>query len=155
MFDPSAPHIIILLVVVLLLFGSTRLPGAAQALGKSMHIFKKSVKGLDDDKQPDNPGSQATYVPPPPPAQLPSPPGQSQQAQIDALQRQLSDLQRQSASGEAQQSNPASAGQPDNRPAWGAGQHVRGLQSDDARRLGERTRLGVQPKRHGGDRLRR
>ena len=115
MFDPSAPHIIILLVVVLLLFGSTRLPGAAQALGKSMHIFKKSVKGLDEDKQPDNPGSQATFVPPP--AQLPSPPpSQSQQAQIDALQRQLSDLQRQSAGNDAQQGNSATAGQPDTRP---------------------------------------
>jgi sec-independent protein translocase protein TatA len=116
MFDPSAPHIIILLVVVLLLFGSTRLPGAAQALGKSMHIFKKSIKGLDEDKQPDNPGSQATYVPPPP-AQLPSPPpSQSQQAQIDALQRQLSDLQKQSAGNDAQQGNSATAGQPDTRP---------------------------------------
>jgi len=114
MFDPSAPHIIILLVVVLLLFGSTRLPGAAQAIGKSMHIFKKSVKGLDDDK-PDNPGSQATFVAPP--AQLPSPPpSQSQQAQIDALQRQLSDLQRQSAGNDSQQSNSATAGQPDTRP---------------------------------------
>ena len=113
MFDPSAPHIIILLVVVLLLFGSTRLPGAAQALGKSMHIFKRSVKGLDDDgKLPDSgPGNQATYVPPPP-QQLPSPPpSQSQQAQIDALQRQLNDLQRQSAGSDAQQSGPGAAGQ--------------------------------------------
>jgi sec-independent protein translocase protein TatA len=95
MFDPSAPHIIILLVVVLLLFGSTRLPGAAQALGKSMHIFKRSVKGLDEDKQDT---TRASAVSPP---QLTSPPpgpgaDPSQQAQIDALQRQLSDLQRQS-----------------------------------------------------------
>ena len=102
MFDPSAPHIIILLVVVLLLFGSTRLPGAAQALGKSMHIFKRSVKGLDEDKQGDS-ATHASVVPPP--AQLTSPAAdQSQQAQIDALQRQLSDLQRQSA-GDAQQGN--------------------------------------------------
>src|SRR5215468_7074873 len=109
MFDPSAPHIIILLVVVLLLFGSTRLPGAAQALGKSMHIFKKSVKGLDEDKQADSVVQ--------PPAQLTAPPrDQSQQAQIDALQRQLNDLQRQSASGDAQQGNgSASAGQHDTR----------------------------------------
>ena len=111
MFDPSAPHIIILLVVVLLLFGSTRLPGAAQALGKSMHIFKRSVKGLDDDGQPDSgPGNQATYGPPP--QQLPSPPpSQSQQAQIDALQRQLSDLQKQSAGSDSQQSGSGAAGQ--------------------------------------------
>ena len=110
MFDPSAPHIIILLVVVLLLFGSTRLPGAAQALGKSMHIFKRSIKGLDDDDLPDSgPGNQATYVPPPP-QQLPSPPpSMSQQAQIDALQRQLSDLQKQSAGSDAQQGNGSGA----------------------------------------------
>src|ERR1700685_234250 len=49
MFDPSAPHIIILLVVVLLLFGSSRLPGAANALGRSMNIFKKSVQGKDEN----------------------------------------------------------------------------------------------------------
>jgi len=103
MFDPSAPHIIILLVVVLLLFGSTRLPGAADALGKALHIFRRSVKG-EDTKAPDN-------------AQLPpagySQPGQisgqgmtqSQQAQIDDLQRQLSELQRQSAGNDATVSN--------------------------------------------------
>ena len=97
MFDPSAPHIIILLVVVLLLFGSTRLPGAAQALGKSMHIFKRSVKGLDEDNA-DGAVTQASVLSAPQPQPLP---GQAadQQAQIDALQRQLSDLQRQSAQG--------------------------------------------------------
>lgn len=100
MFDPSAPHIIILLVVVLLLFGSTRLPGAAQALGKSMHIFKRSVKGLDDDKQADGMNVTQASVLPPASQQLP---GQAtdQQSQIDALQRQLNDLQRQSAGSDA------------------------------------------------------
>jgi TatA/E family protein of Tat protein translocase len=108
MFDPSAPHIIILLVVVLLLFGSTRLPGAAQALGKSMHIFKRSVKGLDEDT-PINGGTgqPTTYTSA---QQLPSPPpSQSQQAQIDALQRQLNDLQRQSAGSDAEQGNGSGA----------------------------------------------
>jgi sec-independent protein translocase protein TatA len=118
MFDPSAPHIIILLVVVLLLFGSTRLPGAAQALGKSMHIFKRSVKGMDDDKdkQDDNGQGNVTTVVQPTPRELTSPQSASQQAQIDALQRQLSDLQRQSAGGDAQQaSGQAAAGQHDSR----------------------------------------
>jgi sec-independent protein translocase protein TatA len=114
MFDPSAPHIIILLVVVLLLFGSTRLPGAAQALGKSMHIFKRSVKGMDDDdkdKQGENGSGTVTTVVQPTPRELASP---SQQAQIDALQRQLNDLQRQPATG-AQGSDQAAAGQHDSR----------------------------------------
>ena len=113
MFDPSAPHIIILLVVVLLLFGSTRLPGAAQALGKSMHIFKRSVKGMDDDQDKQDENGPKTVVQPTP-RELTSP-QPSQQAQIDALQRQLNDLQRQSAGGDAQQSGQAAAGQHDNR----------------------------------------
>jgi len=57
MFDPSAPHIIILLIVVLLLFGSRRLPGAAKSLGQSMHIFKRSISGLDSEDDAANPYS--------------------------------------------------------------------------------------------------
>ncbi len=114
MFDPSAPHIIILLVVVLLLFGSTRLPGAAKAIGKSMHIFKRSVKGLDDDDD-DKPAESPTVTMVTPHRQLPAQPADPQ-AQIDALQRQLNDLQRQSAAGDAQQgSGSATAGRPDTR----------------------------------------
>lgn len=84
--DLSGPHIIILLAVVLLLFGSTRLPGAADALGKSMHIFKRSVKGLGDEP----PATAVTALPPTAAAQpLPG------QAAADATQQQLQDLQRQ------------------------------------------------------------
>ena len=43
-------HWIVLLVVVLLLFGSTRLPGLAKSVGQSMKIFKKEIKDLRDDK---------------------------------------------------------------------------------------------------------
>jgi sec-independent protein translocase protein TatA len=101
MFDPSAPHIIILLVVVLLLFGSTRLPGAAKALGQSMHIFKKSVKGLEEDKPADT-------VTVPPPAALAAPPPPQPNLGQDATQQQLQDLQRQLRELQEQQS--ASAG---------------------------------------------
>ena len=91
MFDPSAPHIIILLVVVLLLFGSTRLPGAAQALGKSMHIFKKSVKGMDDDKDKQDETGQATTTVVQP-RELTSPQSVAQQAQIDALTQSVAEM---------------------------------------------------------------
>jgi sec-independent protein translocase protein TatA len=102
MFDPSAPHIIILLVVVLLLFGSRRLPGAAKSLGESMHIFKKSVHGQDENGQPfDKSASTATATAQPPAAQPPALPvaapsydGVNQQ-QLADLQRQVADLQRQ------------------------------------------------------------
>jgi sec-independent protein translocase protein TatA len=92
--DLSGPHIIILLAVVLLLFGSTRLPGAADALGKSMHIFKRSVKGLGDE---DPPADKVTAVTALPPTAAPQPQPLPGQAAADATQQQLLDLQRQVA----------------------------------------------------------
>lgn len=92
MFDPSAPHIIILLVVVLLLFGSTRLPGAARALGSSMNIFKKSLKEGAEDEPASIQQTQATVLPPAAPPQQ-APPDATQQQLLD-LQRQIQDLQR-------------------------------------------------------------
>ncbi|MEI6253542.1 MAG: Sec-independent protein translocase subunit TatA [Mycobacteriaceae bacterium] len=46
-------HWIILLLVVVLLFGSKRLPDAARSLGKSMRIFKSEVKELQADNKAD------------------------------------------------------------------------------------------------------
>ncbi|MGH3275670.1 MAG: twin-arginine translocase TatA/TatE family subunit [Streptosporangiaceae bacterium] len=89
MFDPSAPHIIILLVVVLLLFGSRRLPGAAKSLGESMHIFKKSVHGLDEKGQPLDQAGAASQ-----PA-LPVAAAQPASASDPGTQQLLADLQRQ------------------------------------------------------------
>ena len=48
-------HWIILLLVVVLLFGSKRLPDAARSLGKSMRIFKSEVKELQADHKTDAP----------------------------------------------------------------------------------------------------
>jgi sec-independent protein translocase protein TatA len=48
-------EIILILVVVLLVFGASRLPGVAKALGQSMKIFKNEVKGLSDDAKPSEP----------------------------------------------------------------------------------------------------
>jgi len=44
-------HWIILLLVVVILFGSKRLPDAARSLGKSMRIFKSEVKELQSDQK--------------------------------------------------------------------------------------------------------
>src|SRR5215468_9103217 len=95
-------HIVLLLLAALLLFGSSRLPGAAKALGSSMNIFKKSIKGDDDQQADASKSAQQTYTPPQ--QQLTSGPTvQSQQAQIDDLQRQLQDMHRQAAGGDARQ----------------------------------------------------
>lgn len=42
-------HLLIILLVVLLLFGATRLPALSKGIGQSIRIFRKEVKG-DDDK---------------------------------------------------------------------------------------------------------
>jgi sec-independent protein translocase protein TatA len=107
MFDPSAPHIIILLVVVLLLFGAKRMPGAAKSLGESMHIFKKSVHGQDENGQPLDSTTASTQAASPQPAVLPAAPvppafaptyDAAHQQQLADLQRQVADLQRQNGS---------------------------------------------------------
>ena len=59
-------HWIILLLVVVVLFGSKRLPDAARSLGKSMRIFKTEVKELQADNRADSPvtPAQPTQAPP-------------------------------------------------------------------------------------------
>jgi sec-independent protein translocase protein TatA len=104
--DLFAPwHIIILVIVLVILFGARRLPGAAQSLGQSMHIFRRSVQGLTSDPTDSaaNPaGSSATTNPAvtaaPPPA------ADATQQQLADLQRQVADLQRQSAGSNGQPS---------------------------------------------------
>ena len=47
---------VIILVVVLLLFGATRLPALAKSLGQSMKVFRKELKSDD----PDAPAAEST-----------------------------------------------------------------------------------------------
>ncbi len=47
-------EILVVLAVVLLLFGSTRLPALGKALGKSLRNFKQGMSGADDDNGDDN-----------------------------------------------------------------------------------------------------
>lgn len=119
MFDPSAPHIIILLVVVLILFGSTRLPGAAEALGKSMRIFRSEAKKMHDD-EPAKTTQVSAVQQPAAPQSLPAQPAQdATQQQLADIQRQLQELQRQSAGGEGAKPNgaPLSEAQRDQQPS--------------------------------------
>ncbi len=46
---PQAWHIILLLVVILLVFGASKLPDITRNVGRSMKIFKEEVKDLRDD----------------------------------------------------------------------------------------------------------
>jgi len=49
---PGGTELIIILVVILLLFGSTRLPQLARGMGKSINEFKKGIaEGETDDEK--------------------------------------------------------------------------------------------------------
>jgi sec-independent protein translocase protein TatA len=58
------PEILIIAVVILVLFGSKKLPDAARALGKSMRILKTEVKGMHDD-EPGTPSAPPAAAQPP------------------------------------------------------------------------------------------
>jgi sec-independent protein translocase protein TatA len=53
----GAPEIIIILVIVLLLFGSTQLPKLARSLGQAQKEFKTGLKedATDDDQEQKKP----------------------------------------------------------------------------------------------------
>jgi sec-independent protein translocase protein TatA len=98
LFD-SPWKILIVAVVIIVLFGSKKLPDAARSLGRSMRILKKEVGSMhDDEPDPDAPVQDAAPRTQFPQAQLtPAPAPAGQQSQIDALQQQIRDLQRASA----------------------------------------------------------
>ena len=47
---PGPTEWLLILLVVLLLFGATRLPNAARGLGRSMRIFKSEMDEMKTDK---------------------------------------------------------------------------------------------------------
>ena len=93
LFD-SPLKIVIVAVVIIVLFGSKKLPGAARSLGQSMRILKTEVGSMHEDE----PAADAKPAAQFPPAELTSAPAPAaapaQQDQIDALQQQIRDLQR-------------------------------------------------------------
>jgi sec-independent protein translocase protein TatA len=99
LFD-SPWKILIIAVVILVLFGSKKLPDAARSLGKSMRILKSEVSTLHDDEKPQTTTTTATATAPP--AQI------TQQTQVDNLQQQLDELRKQSSATETQQTHQAS-----------------------------------------------
>ena len=52
-------HMIVLLVLVLVVFGSSRLPDIAKSVGQSMKVFKKEIKELRDEDTTAASGQQA------------------------------------------------------------------------------------------------
>lgn len=101
--------VLILAILVLVLFGAKKLPGAAKSLGQSMRIFKSEVSKMHEDEETPvaQPAAEITAAPatPAPAATAAA----DQQAQIDALQQQIRDMQRAAAM------DPVSSSQQDSR----------------------------------------
>jgi sec-independent protein translocase protein TatA len=50
-------HLVVVLVVLILLFGSKKLPEMARGLGKSMRILKAETKAMRDEANADSDGT--------------------------------------------------------------------------------------------------
>lgn len=77
-------HWLIVLAVVLLLFGSKKLPDAARGLGRSMRIFKSEIKEMQNDGAEEKSETQAITQGQPSATQYVQP--QAQQYQQPATQ---------------------------------------------------------------------
>jgi sec-independent protein translocase protein TatA len=112
LFD-SPWKLLIVAVVIIVLFGSKKLPSAARSLGQSMRILKKEVQGLHEDEPESGlPGAPAAAG-----VTAGAPGGQpARQAQTDALQQQIGDLPR-TAAMDAAPAAPAAAAAEASRPA--------------------------------------
>jgi sec-independent protein translocase protein TatA len=96
LFD-SPWKILVVAVVLIVLFGSAKLPGAARSLGRSMRILKAEVHDLHgEDTEPESatPAPAAEQQVPAAPQQITTQQQLVAQQQVDDLQRQLADLKK-------------------------------------------------------------
>ncbi|MFF4407511.1 Sec-independent protein translocase subunit TatA [Streptomyces sp. NPDC001262] len=68
-------HLLILVVVVVLIFGSKKLPDMARALGKSMRILRSETRAMKDDDVPNEPHPEPEPAPGPGPRTISGTPG--------------------------------------------------------------------------------
>jgi len=84
---PTGWELVLLLGVLVVLFGSAKLPGAARSIGQSMRIFKAETKGMraEDDSAANQPRPQQAQQPQPslPPQQPQAPAGPQVGAPIE------------------------------------------------------------------------
>ncbi|MFE0189381.1 Sec-independent protein translocase subunit TatA [Streptomyces sp. NPDC058989] len=52
-------HLILIIAVLVLLFGSKKLPDMARGLGRSMRILKSEAKALKDDRTAEAPRTES------------------------------------------------------------------------------------------------
>jgi len=67
-------ELVIILVIILLLFGGSRLAGLGKSTGRALKEFKEETKGLGGNKDADQDGVKDQLSDPPPPAPRVTPP---------------------------------------------------------------------------------
>ena len=72
MFGLRLPELLIILVVMLLLFGSKKLPDLGDALGKGIRAFKKASEHAFDEDEPSEPKKEQAELPSPTAKNTPS-----------------------------------------------------------------------------------
>jgi len=74
-------HIILVVVVAIVLFGSKRLPDATRSIGRSLRIFKAETKGVMSEDDENAPAQYTAQTQPPQPTAQPAQPAQPVQPQ--------------------------------------------------------------------------
>ncbi|QCX47025.1 twin-arginine translocase TatA/TatE family subunit [Arcanobacterium haemolyticum] len=46
-------HLVVVIVVLIIIFGASKLPSIAKSIGQSAKVLKKEMKELQDDVQPE------------------------------------------------------------------------------------------------------
>jgi sec-independent protein translocase protein TatA len=106
LFD-SPWKILIVAIVIIVLFGSAKLPAAARSLGRSMRILKSEVSSMHDDEDEAKSGQAPAQLAPAAPAAAPftqqtvdqvsvdpAAENAAHQARIDSLEQQLQELKQ-------------------------------------------------------------
>ncbi len=54
----GVPELVLILFILLLLFGASKLPEIAKSMGQSINEFKKTMNGKEDKNKTDKEGKQ-------------------------------------------------------------------------------------------------
>jgi sec-independent protein translocase protein TatA len=65
MFGLGAPELIVILIILLVLFGGSKLPGLAKGLGQSIKEFKKASKEIEEEGKEEEETKKIETPPPP------------------------------------------------------------------------------------------
>ena len=71
---PEGAEWLVILAIVVLVFGASKLPALARSTGQAMRIFKAETKGLREDDD----AEKSTPAAPPAPGELPQPSAEQQ-----------------------------------------------------------------------------